>query len=90
MWAALRTRELRFTIPQRWGSELDRGGHPGVHTTQRGVPAHAGYAATRARRAALCRGLDGVLLAVSAQPAGQPARGFVVTWHGHPSWSSDG
>jgi hypothetical protein len=42
------------------------GGHPGVHVAQRGAPVHPDYAATRARRAVLRGGLDGVLLAVLA------------------------
>jgi hypothetical protein len=54
------------------------GGHPGVHVAQQGAPVHPDYAATRARRAVLRGGLDGMLLAVLAQPVGQVVRGFVV------------
>jgi hypothetical protein len=54
------------------------GGHPRVHAAQRGAPVHPGYAATRARRAALHEGLDDVFSAASARPTRQAARGFVV------------
>jgi hypothetical protein len=47
---------------------------------------HPGYAATRVRRAALRRGLDGTLLAASARLAGQAARGFVVELLVWASW----
>jgi hypothetical protein len=57
--------------------ELDRGRHPGVHAMQRGAPAHRAYPAT-CTQVALRRGLDGVLSAALARPAG------------HPGWHSDG
>jgi hypothetical protein len=41
--------------------------------------------------AALRRGLDGALSAVSARPAGQATRGFIIELLvRHPDWRSDG
>jgi hypothetical protein len=52
------------------------------------APRLPNYARTRA---ALRRGLDGVLLAASARPVGQAARGFIVELLArHPSWHRDG
>jgi hypothetical protein len=65
--------DLRLSLHQRRGSELDSGGHPGVHMAQRGAPAHPGYTTMRVRWVALHRGLDGTLSIASAWPAGQAA-----------------
>jgi hypothetical protein len=35
-----------LSVHRHWDSELDRGGHPGVHAAQRGVPTHPSYACT--------------------------------------------
>jgi hypothetical protein len=61
--APSRAHELRLSVRRRRGSELERGGHQGVHVAQRVVPAHPAYAV-------LCRGLDIALLAMSARPVG--------------------
>jgi hypothetical protein len=46
--------------------------------------------AMRGTRAALCRGLYGMLLTTSAQPVGQAARGIIVEFLArHPRWRSD-
>jgi hypothetical protein len=45
------------------------------HATHTSMPVYPGYARAPAR---LRRGLDSALSAVSARPAGQAARGFVV------------